>query len=114
MKRATFMGLMILGFLSFLGSHLTSVGSAYGQWHLDYEWQHLHLRSAAQKDEGMTGGEGYRMIVDVTYAPSNPDILFLVSDTAQVWKSSDGGASWEPKHNGFPANSGISILLALE
>jgi len=36
-------------------------------------------------------------------------MVYLVSDTSQVWKSSDGGNTWYMQHNGFYALGGVSV-----
>ncbi|MGR3318910.1 MAG: hypothetical protein ACUZ8O_10580, partial [Candidatus Anammoxibacter sp.] len=76
-----------------------------------YKWQPLALRTGAQRDLGILGGEGMQEVWGVSYAPSNPEILYLVTDTSQVWKSEDGGDSWQMKHKGFLANGGISLAV---
>ncbi|MBM2832849.1 MAG: hypothetical protein HW406_10 [Candidatus Brocadiaceae bacterium] len=57
------------------------------------------------------GGEGMQMVFGIAYATSNPNIVYMVSDTSQVWKSTDGGTTWQMKHKGFQANGGISIAV---
>ena len=75
------------------------------------EWIQVPLRSAAQKAAGLTGGEGMQLIYGLSYAPSNPEVAYLVSDTSQVWKSIDGGKFWQMKHKGFLANGGLSLVV---
>ena len=85
---------------------LMITGIAYAQ----PSWTQVPLRTAAQRDAGMMGGEGMEIIRGISYAPSNPNILYLVSDVSQVWKSIDGGP-WQMKHNGFLANGGLSLAV---
>jgi len=73
-------------------------------------WQPLPFRTDAMKNAGMEGGEG-EMVFGISYAPSNPDVAYIVSDTSQVWKSTDGGYSWQSKRNGFRAIAGISLSV---
>lgn len=75
------------------------------------EWKQVPLRTKEQRDAGLAGGEGMQMIWGLSYAPSNPEILYLVSDTSQVWKSIDGGNSWQMKHRGFLSNGGVSLVI---
>ena len=42
---------------------------------------------------------------------SNPKVVYLISDTSQTWKSSDGGFNWKMCHNGLHANGGFSIVV---
>ncbi len=74
-------------------------------------WERVPLRSLRQKNSGIFGGEGMQMVHSISYAPSNPDIAYFVSDTSQVWKSVDGGNSWRSKRNGFRANGGVSLVV---
>ncbi|MBI5043429.1 MAG: hypothetical protein HZC10_06305 [Nitrospirae bacterium] len=50
-------------------------------------WTPIPLTSAKQKQEGLAGGEGMQMVFGIAYAPSNPNVVYIVSDTSQVWKS---------------------------
>jgi photosystem II stability/assembly factor-like uncharacterized protein len=75
-------------------------------------WTQVPLRTAEQRNAEMAGGEGFQVIRWISYAPSNPDILYLTSDTSQVWKSIEsinGVHSWERKHKGFLAMGGLSL-----
>lgn len=74
-------------------------------------WTPLPLRSAAQLAVGVPGGEGMQMIWDIEIAPSNPNVAYLVSDTSQLWRSDDGGATWEMRHRGFLANGAVSLAV---
>jgi parallel beta-helix repeat protein len=79
-------------------------------------WQQLPLRTQKQKDAGMLGGEGMQKVWSLSYAPvtvTNPNaqILYLASNTSQVWKSVDGGNTWQMKHAGFLANGAISLAV---
>lgn len=80
----------------------------YGQ-----TWQQVSKRTKAQKTAGFSGGEGCQMIFSIAYAPSNPygNVAYFVTDTTQVWKSIDGGTSWQRKSNGFKANGGLSLAV---
>ena len=74
-------------------------------------WKPLPLRTGNQYDFGLAGGEGMQQIGGISYAPSNPNTIYLVTKESQVWKSRDGGISWEMKNHGFIANGGISISV---
>ncbi len=105
------------GFLiSVIITILTLVASGYGmggKFRADKEllWTQVPLRSQEQKRAGLMGGEGMQMIFGIAYAPGNPDIVYLVTDTNQVWKSTDGGNSWQMKHKGFLSNGGIAVSV---
>ncbi len=74
-------------------------------------WQALPLRSPSQMDQGLEGGEGFQMIQSMAYAPSNPQTVYLLVDTSQVWKSTDGGNSWVSKRKGFQSYGGVAISV---
>lgn len=49
-------------------------------------WKPLPLRTQAQVDAGIPGGEGFQQIYGITYAPSDPEVAYFVSDTSGVWR----------------------------
>ncbi len=75
------------------------------------EWVSLPLTTEAQRKMGIKGGEGFQQVTDIVYAPSNPKIVYLCSDTSQVWKSVDGGHSWKMCHRGFYAEAALSVAV---
>src|SRR3990172_8227162 len=90
-----------------VGLLLMITGVAYAQ----PSWTQVPLRTAALEALGMSGGEGMQIIRGISYAPSDSNILYLVVDVSQVWKSVDGGNSWQMKHKGFLANGGLSLAV---
>ena len=74
-------------------------------------WVPVPLRSTEQRAAGIAGGEGMQLIYGLAYAPSNPLVVYLVTDVSQVWKSYDGGATWRMKNSGFLANGGLSVVV---
>ena len=76
-----------------------------------HQWQKIAKRTQAQKTAGLAGGEGWQMIFGIAYAPSNPNTVYMAIDTSQVWKSIDGGFSWNRKAVGFLANGGLSVAV---
>jgi photosystem II stability/assembly factor-like uncharacterized protein len=74
-------------------------------------WIQVPLQEASQKMRGITGGEGLQYVYAITYAPSNPSVVYLSTDTSQVWKSQDGGSSWEPRHKGFLSHGARSLMV---
>lgn len=69
------------------------------------------LTTVAQNEAGIEGGEGFQKVLDIAYAPSNPDYVYLVTDTLQAWRSEDGGESWTPCNKGYGARGGTSIWV---
>jgi photosystem II stability/assembly factor-like uncharacterized protein len=91
----------------------TASASVIGAWqNLDrYQWQNIHLRSAEQSNQQMIGGEGFQQLMDIEYSPSDPRVIYFTTDTTQVWKSTDGGDNWSPKHTNLRALGGLSLLV---
>lgn len=94
-------------------------------------WKPRPLRTQAQDDRNMFGGQGMQKIFNLRYAPSDPGIAYMVSDTSGVWRgewsvvgkdlsgNDEYGFFWESKrgyydealadHKGFRAFGGFSI-----
>ena len=56
----------------------------------DNTWESVPLRTQAQKDIDVEGGEGMQMIFGINYAPSNPGIVYLLSDTSHILAGNEG------------------------
>jgi len=74
-------------------------------------WQSVPIITQHEVNSGLHGGEGFQMVHSVVYAPSEPKIMYLSTDTSQVWKSTDGGSSWFSVRNGFDANGAVSLAV---
>ncbi|MBT3374888.1 MAG: hypothetical protein HN742_08110 [Lentisphaerae bacterium] len=75
------------------------------------EWQHVPLRTAAQKANGHSGGEMGQMVYTITISPSNPQCMALGIDTAQVYISTNGGKLWGMRNHGLRANGVQSVAF---
>ena len=75
------------------------------------EWQHMPLRTAAQKAAGEMGGEMGQMVYTITISPSAPQCMALGIDTAQVYVSTDGGRLWDRRNHGLRANGVQSVAF---
>lgn len=69
------------------------------------------LTTKPQMQQGVEGGEGFQLVMSIVYSPSNPSVVYLASDTSQVWKSIDGGNSWVPKNSGYIALGSRSLFV---
>lgn len=69
-------------------------------------WSPSPIKPAGQT---VAGGEGWQKGYDCKFAPSDGNIVYRVNDTSGIWKSTDGGASWEPSNQGFRFIGGASI-----
>lgn len=76
------------------------------------QWQSIPIRTQPQASAGLSGGEGFQMIFDIDYAPTNTNTVYAIVDTSQVWKSTDGGTTWARKHTGFTATGGGSLAVS--
>ncbi len=83
-------------------------GVAHGA---EYQWRSIPLTTIAQAEAGIAGGEGFQQVMSIVYAPSDPRIVYMGSDTTQVWKSTDAGHSWHLAANGMDANGACSLLV---
>gem|GEM_PF-2718236 len=61
----------------------------------------LHLTSPEQVAERKKGGEAAQMVWAMGVSKSNPQMLLLGTDTAGIYKSSDGGHTWRSSNTGF-------------
>jgi photosystem II stability/assembly factor-like uncharacterized protein len=75
------------------------------------KWSSVPIRSANQIQAGLLGGEGFQMVMDVSYAPSEPSIVYFAVDTSRIWKSADGGETWQFKSRGINTMGVRSIIV---
>ncbi|TWU52580.1 Dispase autolysis-inducing protein precursor [Candidatus Brocadiaceae bacterium B188] len=75
-------------------------------------WQQVPLRTAAQKAAGLFGGEGMQNLYSISYSYTNPNIVYMCNDVAQILKSTDGGINWAFSHNGFLARAALSVAVS--
>jgi len=73
-------------------------------------WRVMPIRSQTEWNAGMTGGEGEQHPQGFTRSVSNPDILYVSHDCAQVWRSDNNGLTWRKLAcNGMWVANGQSI-----
>lgn len=75
------------------------------------KWIPVPIVTTEEKKHGLAGGEGFQMVHSIVYSSMNASILYLGTDTSQVWKSVDGGVTWQSKNKGFRANGARSIIV---
>lgn len=88
--------------------HFSPMSTSYAG---EQVWQSVPIRTLNQKAAGLKGGEGFQYVMDITYAPSDPSIAYFCVDTSQVWKSTDGGSTWQHRGRGFWAHGARSIIV---
>ena len=96
--------ILIVALVLHASAHAVSSG-------FNFKVEPLPLTTTKQKDKGIPGGEGFQLVMTIAYASSNPSIVYMGSDTSQVWKSIDGGASWLPKNQGYLALGSRSLFV---
>jgi photosystem II stability/assembly factor-like uncharacterized protein len=74
-------------------------------------WKRIPLTSKRMLELGIPGGDGFQYVHALSFAPSNPQIAYLSVDQSAVWRSDDGGRSWEPKFTGFFAYGARSLAI---
>jgi photosystem II stability/assembly factor-like uncharacterized protein len=58
-------------------------------------WRVLPIRSEEEFNLGMIGGEAEQHMHGTARSLSDPNIIYMSHDVAQVWKSTNAGASWK-------------------
>lgn len=80
-------------------------------------WQPVPVTTQAlsyylnNKTPPLSGGEGTQGVRYIAFAPSDSKIVYMGLDTDNMWKSSDGGLTWQRKSRGFYANGVRSITV---
>lgn len=59
----------------------------------DPVWEPVPIRSAAEKQLGLRGGEGRQPMRGMDRPASVPSRVYVAIDTAGAWRSEDGGRS---------------------
>lgn len=67
----------------------TQTSTLYTPWFSMY-----HMQTAEDAANGIRGGEGGQVIMSMGISQVNPDIMLFGSDTAGLWRSTDGGENW--------------------
>src|SRR4030067_1321271 len=76
-----------------------------------YAWRSIPLTTPAQAEAKISGGEGFQQVMSIVYAPSNPRVVYMGSDTTKVWKSANAGHSWKIASNGMNSNGARSLFV---
>ncbi|MCU7926561.1 MAG: hypothetical protein KZQ97_08960 [Candidatus Thiodiazotropha sp. (ex Dulcina madagascariensis)] len=84
--------------------------TGYGSY-VEYRWRSIPLTTNAQAAAGIIGGEGFQQVMSISYAPSDPRVVYFGTDTAQVWKSIDAGLTWRKASKGMDSNGACSLFV---
>ena len=74
-------------------------------------WVAVPLRTAAQKAAGFAGGEMGQMGFCLTISKKDPSRLAMSLDTAGIYVSLDGGATWQVRRTGLRSNGADSVAF---
>lgn len=77
------------------------IGLQAGQASAEPLWEPVPLTGEAQYRAGIAGGEGFQYVHALVYAPGNPEIAYMSTDTSGIWRSDDGGRHWKPAMHDF-------------
>lgn len=85
--------------------------SSNGQKSVIYDgWRVMPVRSEAEFKLGDVGGEGEQHMHSISRCYNHPNVIYLAHDVCQVWRSGDGGASWDKcLCKGMYAHASLSI-----
>jgi photosystem II stability/assembly factor-like uncharacterized protein len=72
-------------------------------------WTPFILKNEWQKQQGYSGGEGMQMVWDIDWNAADPAVLYLTVDTMGIWKSADGGFSWNRLSLDIPLQGAIAV-----
>jgi hypothetical protein len=61
----------------------------------DSKWRSLPIRSEAEYNQNMAGGEGEQIFHGFSRCLNNPDYIYGCHDVMGTWRSTDGGATWK-------------------
>lgn len=76
------------------------------------EWRPMPIRSERELKAGRYGGEGEQLFHGLARCRSQPDYIYLNQDVNGVWRSSDGGVTWDKTMDrGLFSNHGWSIAV---
>lgn len=78
---------------------------------IDFKISTLPITTKVLKQNGVAGGEGFQLVMAIAFAPSDSNIVYMGSDTSQIWKSSNGGRTWHPINNGYYALGTCSLVV---
>ncbi|ACT01224.1 discoidin domain-containing protein [Paenibacillus sp. JDR-2] len=74
-------------------------------------WTPVPLVTAATKNAGNMGGEGAQWPIYMTVSESDPNFMLYGTDVGGMFRSTNGGASWEPSGNGFDSGGATGMQI---
>jgi len=77
----------------------------------ELKWESVPITTIGDVAAGRAGGEGFQVVEDIVFAPSDPKIMYLSTNTSQVWKSIDSGNTWQLARKGFKSHGATSLAV---
>ena len=75
----------------------------------DADWTAVPMTTEYQYENGIQGGEGCQWMLYITYANTDGNIAYAGSDVAGMYRSKDGGVTWEPCTVGIRSSAATGI-----
>lgn len=75
----------------------------------DVRWEAVGMISQKMLDAGVGAGEGSQVVLYVSYSYSDPSICWFGTDVGGLYRSQDGGSTWEPATVGLIAWAGTGV-----
>ena len=97
--------------LTSIGLAASLVMASHGARPSSETWVAVPLRAPAQKEAGFPGGEMGQMGFCLTISKKDPSRLAMGLDTAGIYISLDGGASWQIRRRGLRSNGAASLAF---
>ncbi|SDW48364.1 fibronectin type III domain-containing protein [Paenibacillus sp. CF384] len=74
-------------------------------------WIPLPVKTSTTPGAGNAGGEGGQWPQGIAISQSDPNFMLYGTDVGGLYRSTDGGANWEPANIGYDSrgNSGVAI-----
>ncbi len=94
-----------------IGLVATLVLAVWGALPAGEAWVAVPLRTAAQKASRFAGGEMGQMGFCLTISKKDPSRLAMSLDTAGIYISLDGGATWQLRRSGLHSNGAASVAF---
>ena len=72
--------------------------------------KNFHMMNQAELESGRYGGEAMQQIRQLEMSPVDSNVLYLVTDTTGVYKTTDGGQQWYSVNNNIARDYGYGLL----
>ncbi|MEO0587521.1 MAG: hypothetical protein AAF078_07770 [Planctomycetota bacterium] len=88
------------------------VAGTAGAEHPSHAWEPRAFVTAEARAAGVTlGGEGAQWPQSIDIDPVTGEFLIFTTDVGGLWRSLDGGATWEPANVGYTPRGGCGIAI---